>query len=157
MSWFNDGGDGMFQMHDATCEHMEGALTEGSGFSVIRRPEFARFIVVEPLPLIATDIVEAIRGSAGECDVQVFPLPDIAHHAMAEMSDVTAAFLSMRKQAILDSCLHRSVKDRGGQVIIVSGSLAEEEALSEGWLLLREPFTGDMVDNLLARLSGQVN
>ncbi|WP_338085938.1 hypothetical protein [Haematobacter missouriensis] len=73
------------------------------------------------------------------------------------MSDVTAAFLSMRKQAILDSGLHRSVKDRGGQVIIVSGSLAEEEALSEGWLLLREPFTGDMVDNLLARLSGQVN
>ena len=135
---------------------MEVALTEGSGFSVIRRPDVSRFIVVEPLPLIATDIVEAIRGSAGECDVQVFSRPDIAHQAMAEMPDVTAAFLSMRKQAILDSGLHRSVEERGGKVIVVSGSLAEEDAVSEGWFLLREPFTGDMVDHLLARLPGQV-
>ncbi|WP_290688720.1 MULTISPECIES: hypothetical protein [unclassified Haematobacter] len=123
----------------------------------MRRPEVARFIVVEPLPIIATDIVEAIRGSAGDCDVQVFPRADIAHDALAEMPDVRAAFLSMRKQAILDSGLHRSVAERGGQIIVVSGSLAEEDALSEGWLLLREPFTGDMVDNLLARLPGQVS
>lgn len=89
--------------------------------------------------------------------MQVFPRADIAHDALAEMPDVRAAFLSMRKQAILDSGLHRSVAERGGQIIVVSGSLAEEDALSEGWLLLREPFTGDMVDNLLARLPGQVS
>lgn len=127
-------------------------MTEGAGFSVSGQPEAARFIVVEPLPLIAADIVEAIRGAAGDCEVEVFYKPTDATRAMAEMPDVTAAFLSMRKQAILDSGLDRSVADRGGRIVVVSGSLPEEDALAEGWLLLREPFTGDMVDTLLARL-----
>lgn len=127
-------------------------MTEGTGFSRPGGGSGKAYIVVERSPLIAADLAEAIRAAKGECDIRIYPQADVAVAEVGNLPSLAAAFLSMRKDAIIASGLDHAVADRGGVIVVVSGSLGAEEAAARGWLLLREPFTGEMVEGVLGRL-----
>lgn len=118
----------------------------------MRDPLPFRCLVVCPLSIVAEDLAEVIRDRIGPDAAEICLDPATARDRLAQLPGRLVVFAVIRAQAMARVGLDRAVEDRGAQLVLVGTSLGPEEAATRGWLLLPEPFSSEMVEDVLAGL-----
>lgn len=113
-----------------------------------------RCLIVCPLPLVAEDLAEIIRERLGPQGAEICLDPLAASARLAEMPAGSVVFAVIRRQAVAETGLGRAVAGQGGRLVLVGVSIDPAEAEAQGWHLLPEPFSSEMVEAMLARLGG---
>lgn len=109
-------------------------------------------LVVCPLSIVAEDLAEVIRERVGPDAAEIFLDPAPALERMTQLPGRLVVFAAIRAQAMARTGFDRAVADRGAQLVLVGTSLAPEEAATRGWRLLPEPFSSEMVEDVLTDL-----
>lgn len=123
------------------------------GDHVIRSPLPFRCLVVCPLPIVAEDLAEIIRESFGPAAAETCIDPARAVERIDGWAQRPVVFAAIRTQAVAELGLDRAVAARAGRLVLVGSSLDPTEAEARGWLLLAEPFSNEMVEEVLHRLN----
>lgn len=111
-----------------------------------------RCLVICPLPIVAEDLAEIIRERLGPGAAETCLDPAHAAQRLSAAPEGVVVFAALRLQQLTALDLDRQVAARGGRLVLVGGSLSGEEAGARGWLLLPEPFSSEMVEDLLVAL-----
>lgn len=108
-------------------------------------------LIVEPIPLVAHDLALTMQDRYGLTSA-VVPDPDQGLAWLQQQGNagrVALAFVHQDRADFADGPLHRLLRDRQAQVVLVAGALAEGPQ-TPGWPVLSWPFTTDSVVALLA-------
>ena len=111
-----------------------------------------RCLVVCPLPIVAEDLAEIIRERLGPGAAETCLDPALAVDRIAQSPEGVVVFAAVRLHLLAALELDRQVEARGGRLVLVGGSLSADEAKERGWLLLPEPFSNEMVEDVLVTL-----
>lgn len=113
-----------------------------------------RCLVVCPLPIVAEDLAEIIRDRLGPDAARICLDPAIAADMLAGLPAPVVVFALVRSHAMAALGLDRAVERHGARLVVVGATLDSAAAAARGWYLLPEPFSSEMVEEMLARLGG---
>jgi len=114
-------------------------------------PEPPVYIVMDSNILIAEDLCGSLQA-AGPCRVLNVPHPDELIRALDGEARISAAFLEMRYDQVLEAELDRALALRGARIVLTMGEDDEIKVVKQGWAMLVRPFTDDMVRGVLQPL-----
>ena len=110
-----------------------------------------QFLVLESNPLVAEDLAEALRTGSDGCVVAIATSIDEAADLLAKTKDLTAAFLRAPLDALKEAGLPQRVADLGAQLVVFDDTGLCHDV--QGWILLPTPFTNEMIEQALARVT----
>lgn len=109
------------------------------------------YLVLEQNPIIADDIIGAIKAS-GPCDVMHVSRPEVLSASLAGRRRLTAAFLEMKPSDLILSGLDKELQDQGAHIVLTVGEEEESNARERGFSVLRRPFSEQMLQTVLAEM-----
>ncbi len=107
-------------------------------------PQTPVFLVLERDLLIAADIVGSLQ-MMGPCRAIEVRDAAEARETLAIEPRITAAFLALHFEQVLEAGLDEQLRRRGAHVVLTVGDIAEPAPLARGWSVLLRPFTDQMV------------
>jgi len=106
------------------------------------------FLVFERDALIAEDIIGSLRD-LGPCEtIHVSDAEEVPRHLDIDRR-ISAAFLEMRYEQVIDLGLDRRLADHGARIILTIGEDDQKDATARGWGMLVRPFTDQMIRDAL--------
>lgn len=108
------------------------------------------FVVMDSNVLIAEDLCGSLQASVA-CRVLSVSQPNELLRVVEQEPVVTAAFLEMRYEQIVQSGLHLILGERGARIVLTNGEDDDSMLQQHGWSMLVRPFTEEMVRLILAR------
>ncbi|RFP91055.1 hypothetical protein DZK27_01950 [Rhodobacteraceae bacterium 63075] len=112
------------------------------------------FLVFERDALIAEDIIGSLRD-LGPCEtIHVNDPVEVPRHLDLDKR-ISAAFLEMRYDQVIELGLDRHLADHGARIILTIGEDDEKDAQARGWGMLVRPFTDQMIRDALADIGSR--
>lgn len=102
------------------------------------------YIVMDSNMLIAEDLCGSLQA-AGPCRVINVSHPDELIRILDGETRISAAFLEMRYDQVLDAGLDSALSLRGARIVLTMGEDDEVKVVKQGWAMLVRPFTEEMV------------
>ncbi|MGX0978242.1 hypothetical protein ACSSVY_003982 [Roseovarius sp. MBR-51] len=118
-------------------------------------PEPPVYIVMDSNLLIAEDLCGSLQA-AGPCRVINASHPDELIRILEGETRVSAAFLEMRYDQVLDAGLDSALSLRGARIVLTMGEEDEIKVAKQGWAMLVRPFTEDMIRGVLRPMVKEV-
>lgn len=112
------------------------------------------FLVFERDALIAEDIIGSLRD-LGPCETIHVNDPDDVPRQLSADRRISAAFLEMRYDQVVELGLDRRLADQGAHIILTIGEDDETDAKARGWGMLVRPFTDQMIRDVLEDLGSR--
>ncbi|WP_306151770.1 hypothetical protein [Roseovarius sp. MMSF_3281] len=112
------------------------------------------FLVLERDILIAEDIVASLKD-IGPCQTVHVSDPQALIEHLSDYTRISAAFLEMRFDQMVELGLDRRLADMGARVVLTIGEDDESLALAHGWSMLVRPFTDEMIRATLANTTSK--
>jgi hypothetical protein len=106
------------------------------------------YIVLDSNILIAEDLCGSLQAS-GVCRVIRVLHPSDLRPVLDQEAHVSAAFLEMRYDQVLEAGVDQALLARGAKIILTTDEDDESKVLKHGWALLVRPFTEDMIRTVL--------
>lgn len=110
-----------------------------------------QFLVLESNPLVAEDLAEALRTGSGGGVVAITTSIEEAADLLSKTKVLTAAFLRAPLDALKESGLPQRIVELGAQPVVFDDTGLCEGV--QGWIMLPTPFTNDMIEQALARIT----
>lgn len=110
-------------------------------------------LIVGPEPLVAEDIAEAVRLRGAEAHATVLPRAEEVDPGALATDPPLAIFAFMRSaEATGEGPLAALARAFGAALVLIGGTRSFEESRLHGWLHLAEPFSGEMIEEILDRI-----
>lgn len=111
--------------------------------------EAPRFLVVDPMPLVAEDLAELLREAHPGADVVLASTASQAVAWLADLPGLTAAFVNLCAEDLAKADLPARIEALGGAVV----SLWGDRPIGAGrWFVLDLPFSAESLRSVLGRL-----
>ncbi|WP_379916671.1 hypothetical protein [Lacimonas salitolerans] len=112
------------------------------------RPDLPVYVVMDSNVLIAEDLCGSLKA-AGPCRVINVPTPSELVEMLEHEPVVSAAFLEIRYDHLLQEGLDQVLLARGAKIILTMGEDDECRVQKHGWTMLLRPFTEEMIRSAL--------
>lgn len=113
-------------------------------------------LIVEPNPVIATDVADTVQDVLGPCGIMEVSSAETALAALREGAEISLAVLCLSPAAISSSGLDALLDARHVAVVVISDDMNGELAagLWQGWGFVATPFTTfDLTEAILGAAS----
>lgn len=106
------------------------------------------YVVMDTNVLIAEDLCGSLQAF-GPCRVITVPTVPELICALEREPLVSAAFLELRYDQLLQEGIDQVLLARGAKIVLTVGEDDESRVQKHGWSMLLRPFTEDMVRSVL--------
>ncbi len=111
-----------------------------------------QFLIVEPNPIVALDLAEAISETFVGATVSLATSIEDARAELSVMSGVLATLVGLPSADVLASDLPGDVEDQGGHLVFLNdaGGLARRAGAR---FVVSRPFSSEMISDILVRIA----